>query len=85
MRRSKSLIAVLAAGLVLTACSGKSTSTTTTGENAAVLGAELGEVRQRVIDRLRRVIDERRGLHRANPLRGRKRLCVRMLSSHRKP
>ena len=35
MRHRKGLIAVLAAGLVLTACSGKSSSTTTTGDNAA--------------------------------------------------
>src|SRR5580692_1863391 len=37
----------------------------TAGEDAAVLRTEFSEVRQRVIDRLRRVVDERRRFHRA--------------------
>ena len=40
----------------------------TAGEHAAILRAEFSEVRQRVIDRLRRVIGERRWFHRARPL-----------------
>ena len=39
----------------------------TAGEHATILRSELGEVRQRVFDRLRRVIDERRWFHRARP------------------
>ena len=57
----------------------------TAGEDAAVLRTEFSEVRQRVIDRLRRVVDERRRFHRARPFGGRERGFARMLSSHRPP
>ena len=57
----------------------------TAGEDAAVLRTEFSEVRQRVIDRLRRVVDERRRFHRARPFGGRERGFAGMLSSHRPP
>ena len=57
----------------------------TAGEHAPVLRTEFSEVRQRVIDRLRRVVDERRRFHRARPLDGRERGFARMLSSDRPP
>ncbi len=38
------------------------------GQDAAIARAELGELRYRVVHGFRRMIDERRGLHRARPL-----------------